>query len=588
MSGIGGMMQRAGSPSDFILSSLAKSLLHRGPDAVKGEIYDEVGFVYTQLSIIDQEGGTQPLHGHNLALIANAEIYNAQEIKEAFPDYPYKTESDCECILPLYKKYGPEFANHLRGMYTVALYDHKTKTLFLARDPFGIKSLYYWEGVSGTAFASEPQALVNAKILTPQLNHKKIYSLLSFNYIWGNETLFKHIHRVMPGETIVIRKGQIVERLFRDALEMKPPERITVEDSLVTLDKALDQSVEAHLHGDAPYGVLLSGDIDSSCLLKLMSRHTENPIKTFSISLPGQESENQNILNLSKALHTDHQEITFDENDFWSLLPQIMEILDDPTLDARSLTIYKLAREASKSVKVLLSGAGANELFAGQQYAGALKSWWFGGSNLKKDNKLKKLGIMRFTDDSLWLERDALEAFLEKKKLTRLQVAQAIDIGSSLPNSLLLRFDRCLMAHGIEGRTPFLDKGVAGTSFNLPDNLKFKDNKSQWLLREWLQKNSPEVFPFLNQQQAYLPINDWIRSKAKELGPLVAKQDGVKKLCHPLDVEKLFLTNSEDAKHFAWTLLCFALWHQIHIIGFSPQEDVISTLVGPPIEDPGY
>ena len=578
MSGIGGIMLREGSPSDPLLFAMAKSLEHRGPDKISGEIYDQVGFIHTRLSVIDLEGGAQPLHGENLALIANGAIYNYVELREAFPDYAFKTQSDFESIILLYQQYAAQFVDHLRGMYALALYDNAKKTLYLSRDPFGIKTLYYWEGINGIAFASEPQALLKANLLSPHLNQAKVPSLLSLNYTWGRETLYQGIQRVMPGETIMIQKGRIQKRFLRAALPKGPPNTLSRDEGLSEIDRILDRSVEVHLRSDVPLGLILSGDMDSSCLLKLMSRHTSEPIKTFSVSLPSKTDEK----NVTNVLKTEHEKVTFDEKDFWTLLPHTIAALDDPTLDISAVPLYKMAQEAKKSVKVLLSSEGGNELFGGyKRYERAKRPWWLGGALLINDEALKGLGVMRGQFSSLWKERDDFVPVFEAQNFTRLQIAQAIDYEAFLPNDLLLKLDRCLMAHGIEGRTPFLDIGVVETFFNLPDKFKIDKRTFQWLLREWMHLNFPESESFAKPKDFTLSVSEWILSKGKEIGFLVAHQEGVSHLCHSDRVQSLFLSSNKTAQRFAWALLGFALWHQIHILKIPPNGDAFATLVKP-------
>jgi len=572
MSGIGGIMLQEGTPSDPLLYSLAKSLEHRGPDAIIGEIYDQVGFVHSRLSVIDHTNGNQPLHAENLALIASGTIYNYVELREAFPSYPFKTQSDLESILLLYKEYGTQFVDHIRGMYAFALYDNLTQTLFLSRDAFGIKPLYYWEGINGIAFASEPQALLKAHLLSPHLNKKKVYSLLSLNYTWGRETLYEGIQRVMPGETIVVQKGRIKQRFLRQALPKGPPSKLLIEESLSSLDKTLDRSVEVHLRGEVPIGLFLSGDINSSCLLKLMSRHTSESIKTFSIALPGKADERESVLHLTKLLNTDHQEVTFDEQDFWTLSPRVITALDDPTFDILTLPLYKMAQEAAKSVKVLLSPEGGNEVFGGyEHYKQAIRPWWLGGSLLNNEDYLKGMGLMRTLPPLLWKERDDFVPVLESQDFTNLQISQALDFEAFVPNDLLLKLDRCLTAHGIEARTPFLDMMVTDSFFNLPDEFKIKKGTTQWILREWLKLHFPETASFFKKKGPPLPISNWIFSKGKEIGYLVAHQAGIEQLFYPDRVQKLFLSSNKNAQRFTWPLLAFALWHQIHILKIPPQ-----------------
>lgn len=579
MSGIGGIMLQGGNPPDPLLYALAKGLEYRGSDKVVGEIYEEVGFVHARLGDVDPEGENQPLHGQDLALIVSGAIYNYGELREAFPEYPFKTQSEFESIFLLYEQYGTQFVDHLRGMYALALYDNVKKTLFLSRDPLGIKSLYYWEGINGIAFASEPKALLNANLLSPHLNQEKVYSLLSLGYTWGRETLYQGIQRVMPGETIMIQKGRIQKRFLRPALPKGPPHKFSLEEGLSAIDRILDRSVEVHLRGDVPLGLYLTGDIESSCLLKLMSRHTSDPIKTFSVSLPSKADGKKSLLELTNVIKTKHQKITFDEKDFWTLLPATIAVLDDPTLDADSIPMYKMAQEAEKSVKILLSSEGSNEIFGGyERYESAKRPWWLGGNLLNNKDTLKGLGVMRGSFPYLWKERDDFVPVLKAQDFTRLQIAQALDFEAFLPNDLLLKLDRCLIAHGIEGRTPFLDIGVVETFFNLPDAFKIEKKTLKWLLREWLRLNFPEGESLVKPNDFTLPISRWILSKGKEIGFLVAQQEGVNQLCYPERVKNVFLSSDKTSQHFAWTLLCFALWHQIHILKIPPHEDAFTTL----------
>ena len=243
------------------------ALRHRGPDAEGQHVAGDVALVHTRLSIVDLQTGDQPLFGERgLALVANAEIYNDPALRAAMPGVAFRTRSDCEPVLPLYAAHGLGFARHLRGMYALALHDPAHGRLVLARDPFGIKPLYYVESPAGFAFASEPQALLRAGLARPKSTPPAAPSCCNSSSRPGRATIFPGIFRVLPGETLAVEGGRIVARERLDPLAAAPPGG--------DLDAVLTESVAAHLRSDVPYGLFLSGGIDSAALLWLMHRAT--------------------------------------------------------------------------------------------------------------------------------------------------------------------------------------------------------------------------------------------------------------------------------------------------------------------------
>jgi asparagine synthase (glutamine-hydrolysing) len=269
MCGIAGIMTVDGAaPALAALDAMQAALHHRGPDGVGRHLGDGIGLVHTRLAIIDLETGDQPIISPDgTALIANAEIYNYLELRETLTEAPLQTQSDCEPALYLYNRDGIDFANKLRGMYAIAIHDPGEGQLLLARDPFGIKPLYYVEGSFGFAFASEPTALIKAGLVRPGLVEQPLHEMLQMQFTTGRESIHSNIHRVLPGETLVIAQGRIVDRRRRAALPLAPPRRLEEAAALVELEQVLLHSVEVHQRSDVPYGMFLSGGIDSSALL---------------------------------------------------------------------------------------------------------------------------------------------------------------------------------------------------------------------------------------------------------------------------------------------------------------------------------
>src|SRR5580704_3941636 len=522
MCGIAGLMTYDGAPPPPApLRAMGEALRHRGPDGDGRYRSADVGMVQTRLAIIDLATGDQPLYEPGgAALIANAEIYNYIELRQAMPDVRFATQSDCELPLHLYRRHGLEFTRHLRGMYAIALHDPQAGQLVLARDPFGIKPLYYAETARFLAFASEPGVLIAAGIVAPRLVEDVRDELLQLQFTTGRATIFAGINRVLPGETIVVRQGRIVERRRCEALPRGAPLTIEENEALAQLDTTLTDSVRVHQRSDVPFGMFLSGGIDSTAVLATMAAIGEHPVKAFTIGFADGESADERpaARAAARAVGAEHVEIAFDEGDFWRLLPEIAATADDPAADYAMLPTYKLAQAVrAAGIKVILSGEGGDEMFGGYgRYRSVMRPWWAGGRMPRARGILDGLGVLR-GEIGGWRDGiTAAEARSTDNDRSRLQVAQAVDCADWLPNDLLLKLDRCLMAHGIEGRTPFLDPAVAALAFRLPDALKVNHGLGKWLLRRWLAGRLPESQPLARKRGFTVPVARWIARRAGE------------------------------------------------------------------------
>ena len=584
MCGIAGIATTDGSaPDAAVLTAMQTALAHRGPDGDGRHVSSGVGMVQTRLAIIDLETGDQPLREPGgAALIANGEIYNHVELRRDMKDTPFATRSDCEPPLHLYRRDGLDFTAALRGMYAIAIHDPVAGRLVLARDPFGIKPLYYAATGAGFAFASEPQALIAAGLVTPRLRAATAVELLQLQFTTGRDTVFEGINRVLPGETLVVAGGRVVERRRRAALPDGGPEPMGEDEALARIEAALVDSVTVHQRSDVPYAMFLSGGIDSSVVLALMARLNDRPVRAFTVGFPGTgvADERSHARAVARALGAEHVEIDFSESDFWRLLPLVAAAMDDPAADYAVLPTYKLAAEAGRDLKVVLSGEGGDELFGGYgRYRSVMRPWWRGGRTMRGRGALDGLGILRAPAPG-WRDGIAASESVEARNgRSRLQVAQAVDCADWLPNDLLTKLDRCLMAHGVEGRTPFVDPAVAAAAFRLPDRLKVHGGLGKWLLRKWLAGNAPAALPFSRKRGFTVPVGEWIASRGESLGPLVAAQPGVAALCDPDGVRRAFAAAGRKRAGFAaWNLLFFALWHNRHVLGREPAADVFESL----------
>ncbi|MCR6631539.1 MAG: asparagine synthase (glutamine-hydrolyzing) [Magnetospirillum sp.] len=581
MCGIGGIVARNGQrPDGATLDRLTEALGHRGPDGRGRHLKDNVGLVQTRLSIIDLEGGRQPiLDNDGRAIVANGEIYNYIELKAGLPDVRFATGSDCEPPLHLYAREGLAFTRRLRGMYALAIHDPAAGQVVLARDPFGIKPLYVAEGPWGVAFASEPQALVKAGLVAPKVNAQALHELLQLQFTCGTDTIFDGIRRVAPGETLVVEDGRIVDSRRLPALPESGRESGDGASLLDRLDQVLMDSVDLHQRADVPYGMFLSGGIDSSALLSMMARLNPRPVLAFTAGFPGTgvHDERDHARALARAVGAEHVEVEFGEADFWSLLPAVAAAMDDPAADYATLPTFKLARRARQDVKVILAGEGGDELFGGYgRYRGAMRPWPFTKA-MRRSGTFDGLEVLRHPPSG-WRDRyAAAERAARLPGRSRLQAAQATDCADWLPNDLLIKADRCLMRNGVEGRVPFLDPEVARFAFALPDRWKVRKNTGKWLLRLWLDKALPAARPFDKKRGFTVPVAEWIAARP-QLAELVARQPCIDALAAPHQVKRLFKSCDKRTGFACWTLLFYALWHRAHVDGADIQGDVFEML----------
>lgn len=597
MCGIAGVMVKDGAaPPQAVLRRLGDALAHRGPDGEGFYTCDDVGLVHTRLAIIDLATGDQPLFarhpdpaGRPLALIANGEIYNDLDLRTMLGPDRFATRSDCEPPLHLYMRHGEAFADHLRGMFAIAIHEPMRGAgeggrLVLARDPFGIKPLYFAETPTLFAFASEPQALVAAGVVPATLHPGAREELLQLQFTTGRATAFAGIHRVLPGETLVIERGRITRSLARPALPSGPPREMDEGEALAALDTVLTDSIHLHQRSDVPYGMFLSGGIDSAVILTVMSRLNERPVLAFTAGFAGTgvHDEQADAAALAHATGAEHVRITVSEDDFWHLLPQVAAWMDDPAADYAALPSFKLAAAARDAgIKVVLTGEGGDEMFAGYgRYRRAMRPRLLGGRPMRARGALEGMNVLR--DEGGWRAGLAqAEGGQDSAERTRLQVAQAADCAEWLPNDLLVKLDRCLMAHGIEGRVPFVDPVVADFAFRLPDRLKVGGRLGKRLLRRWLERNQPAARSLARKRGFTVPVATWLAGRAAELAPLLAAQESLRQACRPGSVERVLKEASRGnarAGRAAWNILFYALWYRRHVAGLAPDADVFATL----------
>jgi asparagine synthase (glutamine-hydrolysing) len=582
MCGIAGLITKDGrAPDARVLDRLAAGLKHRGPDGEGRHVRGGIGLVHQRLAIIDLTGGHQPLHGpQGRELVCNGEVYNDPELRRALANQEFRTRSDCEPILHVFDPKDPGFAGRLRGMYALALEDPASDTVTLARDPFGIKPLYVAQGPFGLAFASQPSALIAAGLVAPKINPTAIDELMQLQFVTGTKTAFAGIERLPIGAVWTVKRGEVVSRA-EDPFWRRPLTRsASGAAALAAFEEIFLKSVELHLRSDVPYGLFLSGGIDSSAVLAAMARLVEGPIKCFTAYFPGTGAadERAQAQALAGFVKADHVEVAVSEADFWRHMPAIAAAMDDPVADYAIVPTWLLAREATKSVKVVLSGEGGDELFAGYgRYRAAQLPWPFTKTSWRK-GRMEGLRLLRSPSEG-W--RDGISA--AEQEITggsTLQRAQRLDMAEWLANDLLLKLDRCLMAHGVEGRVPFLDPEVASFALGLTDAQKVRGRLGKWLLRTWLERAMPAARAFARKQGFTVPVGAWIAAKGKELGRLLSAHEAIGEVAEPGAVRALCERAGADSRAgiAAWTLLFYALWHRAHIAGRPADCDTFEAL----------
>lgn len=597
MCGIGGYFLKQGATApDGVLQRMEQALRHRGPDGSTIMTEGQAGFCHTRLAIIDVEGGAQPfVHQHensHCLSMANGEIYNHRELRAGLDQSKLASASDCEVLLPLWLRDGDGFTRQLRGMYAAALYDGSTGRGCLIRDPFGIKPLYVIEDERGVFFASEISALKSSLQLDCDIDPLAAASLLDRQFVIGGRTPYEGISKLAPGEVLTIENGRITGR-YRDApLGDNPDDAVRANPD--DLDALLLQTVDAHQLSDVPFGMFLSGGVDSSILLALMARlrlmgqvpdHTPRLLAyTVRFDRESVADETRHARMLADHLGAEFIDATYGEDDFITSAGMAVAATDDPVADYAILPSYHLAARARADVKVILTGEGGDEFFAGYgRYRAGMRP--FLPKSPTRPGPALKSGLIRADlaqrlGHALMEQSGHLPSFTERlfDRDTALARLQQHDIAEWLPDDLLTKADRCLMHNGIEGRTPFVDRHLSAYGFGLGHADKIRKRDGKYRLKAWLQENLPEAKPFTPKRGFTVPVGEWIGRHASEFAPLVSRLDSITGIIDASAVQGLFAGADRRSGLLAWRVLYFALWHQIHGRGVDPAQPVAAIL----------
>jgi asparagine synthase (glutamine-hydrolysing) len=550
--------------------NIKKSLFHRGPDGSGFYKKKNISLIHTRLSIVDLKQGYQPIKNKNLILIANGEIYNDLQIRKKYSNYKFITNSDSESILAVYKAKGIDGFKDLRGMYAFAIYDEEKDEIIISRDEFGIKPLYFALFNHGLIFCSELNSLRNAMPFKSSLNNQKVVEQLQFQYCTGNKTIYKGLNRLRPGETLIIQNGKIKESRFRK-LEVK--RNVSINESF--FKRKIIETVKTHLRSDVPYCLFLSGGIDSMLLLYCIMELKLKNITAFTMNVSTKQDHSFKQICLDNNIKL--KELSFSENDFWDLIFLAAEKIDEPVADYAILPTLKLSKKASKEFKVVLTGEGGDELFGGYGRYKKVQRFLFKGRDLKETFNsgtfFKKL--QKKNNDF----KNKTQYF-DFKNTTKLQQKQLFDYKNWLPNDLLIKLDRCLMAFSLEGRTPFIDKNMFSNFFFVDDNLKIKSGFGKFYVRQFLKRNLKKYNSFSPKKGFTIPINEWIPKKIDLLKKNLLKLDFL--LLFFTEKEIIFLCdevkNDKKLSKSIWHIIFFSSWYLIHIEGIKERGNYFEVL----------
>lgn len=527
---------------DKLIKKMNDKIIHRGPDASGEYIDDYVALGQRRLSIIDLEGGIQPMYNEDksLVIIFNGEIYNYLELKEELDSHTFSTNSDTEVLIHGYEEWGAGLLDKLRGMFSFCLYDIKKGEMILARDHFGIKPLYYYKGDKCLLFGSEIKSFLEYPGFVKELNKEMIGAYLTFSFTPGDKTFFKNVYKVVPGHYIKIdvKTRKMVDKEYFK-LEFSKTDK-SYEEIVDEISNIMKDSVRHHLISDVEVGSFLSSGIDSSYLVSLA-----RPDKTYTV---GYDINKYSEIDLARDL-TDKLGITnisdkISKEEYMEAVEKVFYHMDEPTTDACSIAVYFLSKLASKDVKVVLSGEGADEFFGGYNSYDdhpytklplfIRKSVAFICKALPK-NKYTRYLIRRglsleegyvsinrnFYDDELediLVYKDYLknkdivkDVYKEYRDENELNKKLIIDIKYWLPDNILNIVDKMTMAFSIESRVPFTDIEVFKLASTLTKKYKVRDRVTKVALRDAAKRDIPNESYKKKKLGFPVPIRDWIR-----------------------------------------------------------------------------
>lgn len=600
MCGICGII-RKGDNKD-IIKKMNDRIMHRGPDGEGYYIDGDVAFGHRRLSIIDLSTGDQPIYNEDNSVVTvyNGEIYNYVELRSELESlgHEFKTKSDTEVLVHGYEEWHTDLPKHLRGMFAFAIYDKNRNEIFLARDNFGIKPLYYAKMNDSFMFASEIKSFLDVPAFKKEFNEEILETYLEFSFVPTNETFFKGVYRLDAGCSLLYKDEDIkINKYFK--LDFKE-DTMSFTDAVKNISDVMEDSVKRHLIADVEVGSFLSSGIDSSYIVSLAK-----PDKTYTVGYENKKYDEINYAkDLADKLGIENESKIIEKNEYLEAIPKIMYHLDEPTSDPAAISLYFVAKLASRDLKVVLSGEGADEFFGGYNYYREEVDYKFynkipygirhvigkvaglfpevRGFNflVRRGEKLENsyIGVNRNFSEKMArkvlrknYELKAIDVtkdvYNEFKDYSNIDKMQAIDINFWLMKDILLKADRMTMASSIEGRVPFIDKEVFSVASKLPFDYKVTKENTKVALREAARKVIPTDAYKKKKLGFPVPIREWIKDgEFKEDIEKTINSAVANKYFNVKFLNKLFnehLSDKKDNYRKIWTVYTFIKWYQV-------------------------
>jgi asparagine synthase (glutamine-hydrolysing) len=550
-----------------LIQTMNICLRHRGPDdeGTWSDAQNKIHLGHLRLSIIDLSfSGHQPMKTpFGTVIVYNGEIYNYKEIQSHVNEYNYLSSSDTEVILNMYEKYGEQCLNFFNGMFSFALWDSRKEELFLARDRAGKKPLYYTTQGGLFAFSSEIKSLLTLPWVKSELDTKAFYYFLTFNQLPPPLTMFKNIYKFHPGYKMVVGKNGIKKYEQYWEVNYSDLSNNSFESLVDQTYQALEKSVKYRMVSDVPVGAFLSGGVDSSAIVAMMSKMSSTQVKTYSIGFEGQPhyDELEHARTVSKMFNTQHYEKLVTADDIKNFLPKVVDIFDEPIADPTCIPIYFISQKArEQGTIVVLTGDGSDEIFAGyRSYVRYLKyyslfhsyskvpSWlkkiiasvyknfdettpryemlyraansqeffWGAARSFKESTKRKFLSSKFLLESKNWNSYEVIESYREMYNLIPNHPTEDIDwmcyLGFKMndTNCYLFRSDRLGMAHSIETRAPFLDYELINFALSVPGKYKVVNGEPKYILKKALERILPHSVLYRKKMGFNVPLREW-------------------------------------------------------------------------------
>lgn len=614
MCGINGIYSFKKLPIEIeALQRMASLMTHRGPDD-DGIVVDRyAGMSFRRLSIIDKTGANQPLFNEDrsLMLVCNGEIYNYKTLRQELINkgHTFRSDGDVETIIHLYEEYGIDCVDHLRGMFAFILWDSKKEQFFAARDHFGIKPFYFWFNNDKLVCSSELKSVLNEGVGPFKLDEQSLLHYLSFQYVPEPATMVEGVNKLPAGYRLIARGSELtVEEYWKAEFEPTEEREDQVRENIKS---ALTESVQLHRQSDEPVGSFLSSGIDSTAIAALLRK--SGPLKTFSVGFEDAGINECDIAReTAKILGTEHYEWSLSEDDFFESVETAVWHQDDPVADPSAIPLYLLSQMASKHVKVVLSGEGADEFFGGYRiYQEPLSlqyfQWLTPSMKQTVREKLKFLpdfygknyltramtpiedrfigNAKIFTDDVFDVVREDIrvrsnicetafqrvkpyyEAAADYDDVTKMQI---IDTNFWLPGNILAKADKMSMAHSLELRVPFVDRSVFDVARKISVQGKVDRKTTKRLFREAMKGIVPEHVLNRPKLGFPVPLRHWLRGERGKVCMLFILESGLNQYINETYVTKLFEEHqrgTSDHSRKIWCLYILAQWHVQYLEG---------------------